>query len=264
MTMGTTIYSGGLIFDGDRLLENHSAVFIDGVCTAILPYKKLDGNASEVELAGDILSVGYADLQVNGGGGKLLNNETSVDTLISIARAHRSLGTTCLLPTLITDTFEVTESAIAAAIALTTSEPDGPIAGLHLEGPHLSVAKKGAHDANLIRPMQQNDLAQLLQAAENLPVLKVTLAPESVTIRQVESLTEAGVLVALGHTAANYDTCMAYHQAGASCVTHLFNAMSQLGSREPGLVGAALDADELSVGLIVDGVHVHAAAIRTA
>ncbi len=263
MNGANTTYTGGLIFDGHRLLKHHSAVFTNGVCTSIVPDETLEPSVVRVELNGDILSSGYADLQVNGGGGKLLNDDPSVDTLTVIAAAHRTLGTTCLLPTLITDTPQATEAAIDAVKAITYSKP-GCIAGLHLEGPHLSIEKKGAHVADLIRPMQHSDLNLLLQAAQDLPVLKVTLAPENVSINQVHALSEAGVIVALGHTNADYKTCMAYQQAGARCVTHLYNAMSQLGSREPGLVGAAFNAQELSVGLIADGVHVHAASIHTA
>ena len=112
--------------------------------------------------------------------------------------------------------------------------------------------------------MESEDLRVLQKAAKDLPCLMVTVAPENVTSQQVKSLVAAGAIVALGHTNASYDTCVEYHQAGASCVTHLFNAMSQLGSREPGLTGAAIDCDALSVGLIADGVHVHPSSIRAA
>lgn len=258
-----SIYTGGLVYDGRQLLKNHSVVVTDGLVTSVAPDSVQENVQTQIKLNGDILSVGYADLQVNGGGGVLFNDAPSVDALATIAAAHRKLGTTCLLPTLITDTPVVTEAAIEAVIAATHSSM-GLIAGLHLEGPHLSVEKKGAHLAGLIRPMQPSDLSLLLQASKAIPILKVTLAPENVTCDQVSALTEAGVIVALGHTNSNYDTCMKYHAAGARCVTHLYNAMSQLGSREPGLVGAALDAPELAVGLIADGVHVHSAAIRMA
>lgn len=263
MSRVATIFTNGKIFDGSRLLEKHSAVFSNGVCTSIVADSELDKSVETVELQGDILSVGYTDLQVNGGGGALLNDGPSEDRLNTIVDAHRSLGTTRLLPTLITDTPAVTQLAIEAVKAATSAQ-SGAIAGLHLEGPHLSVAKKGAHKAELIRPMQPVDLTLLLQAAQDIPVLKITVAPENVTCKQVSTLVEAGVIVALGHSNANYKTCMEYHQAGARCVTHLYNAMSQLSAREPGLVGAALDAADLSVGLIADGVHVHPAAIRTA
>ncbi|MEM9812637.1 MAG: N-acetylglucosamine-6-phosphate deacetylase, partial [Pseudomonadota bacterium] len=128
----------------------------------------------------------------------------------------------------------------------------------------LSVARKGAHEAALIRPMEPSDLDMLLSAAERLPVLKVTLAPESVTAEQVDALVRGGVLVSLGHSDADFDTCRRYMSSGARCVTHLFNAMSQIGNREPGLAGAALAEPRASAGLIADGIHVHPEVMRLA
>ncbi|HHS94007.1 MAG TPA: N-acetylglucosamine-6-phosphate deacetylase, partial [Rhodobacterales bacterium] len=135
---------------------------------------------------------------------------------------------------------------------------------LHLEGPHLSLARKGAHDPALIRPMTAQDLALLTEAAARLPVLMMTIAPENVTLAQAEALARAGVLLSLGHTDTDYATSLAYREAGVVCVTHLFNAMRPFGSREPGVVGAALDSGGLSAGLIADGIHVHPASMRVA
>ncbi|MEX0286598.1 MAG: N-acetylglucosamine-6-phosphate deacetylase [Paracoccaceae bacterium] len=250
------------MFDGHRLQQGLALRFAEGRLQDIVPEDEA-GEGERIDVDGDILSHGYVDLQVNGGGGVMLNDAPSVDALRQIAIAHRSLGTVALLPTLITDTRETTQAAIAAARAAVEAGVAG-IAGLHLEGPHLSIARKGAHDAALIRPMEDSDLNALLEAARVLPALKVTVAPENTTPEQVATLARAGVRVALGHTDADYDTCVAYAQAGASCVTHLFNAMSQLGNRAPGVVGAALDCDGLSAGLIADGIHVHPASIRAA
>ncbi len=253
----------GRIFDGRVLLDGHAARFENGRLAALAPEADLPVEGGTLDLGGDILSPGYVDLQVNGGGGVLFNDDPSVATLRRIAEAHRRLGVTALLPTLITDTADRTAAAIAAAIDAVRAGVPG-IAGLHLEGPHLSIARKGAHDPALIRPMEAADLDRLLAAAEALPALMVTVAPENVSEAQVRALAEAGAIVSLGHTDADHDTCLRYADAGARCVTHLFNAMSQLGSREPGLVGAALARGTLSAGLIADGVHVHPAAIRAA
>lgn len=263
MSDAAVILCGGPIFDGTRVLEGHAVLFQDGMLAAIAPAEDLSGGAEEIDLAGDILSPGYVDLQVNGGGGVMFNNDPSVDALKRIVDAHRRLGVVRLLLTLITDTPEVTTAAIDAVTTAVQSGVPG-IAGLHLEGPHLSVARKGAHDAALIRRMDAEDLERLLNAARVLPVLKVTVAPESVTEAQVKTLASAGILVSLGHTDADYETCRRYFAAGAQCATHLFNAMSQLGNREPGLVGAALADPEASAGLIADGVHVHPEVMRMA
>lgn len=257
----SVLFRNGPIFDGERLLEGHAALVRDGIVERVVPETDAEGDVFDLE--GDILSPGYTDLQVNGGGGVMLNDAPSVETLGRIAQAHRGLGVTALLPTLITDTPKTTRAAIDAACKAVRAGVPG-IAGLHLEGPHLSVARKGAHDPALIRRMEEADLERLVDAAKELPVLKVTLAPESVTEKQVTALADAGVLVALGHTDADYDTCRRYAAAGARCVTHLYNAMSQLGNREPGLVGAALADGALSAGLIADGIHVHPEAMRLA
>lgn len=263
MIHGTVTYRGGRIFDGTRLIDGYAISFKDGQRLAYGPDADVPDMGAVIHLGGDILGPGYVDLQVNGGDGIMLGDDPSVDTLSRIARAHRALGVTHLLPTLITDTPEITRATIAATIDAVREGVPG-IAGLHLEGPHLSVARKGAHDAALIRPMTDDDLTELLAAADALPCLKVTIAPENVTEAQVAAMAQAGILVSLGHTDADYDTCRSYMAAGARCVTHLFNAMSQLGNREPGLVGAALACGKVFSGLIADAVHVHPEAIRTA
>jgi N-acetylglucosamine-6-phosphate deacetylase len=259
----TVTFRNGPIFDGTHLLDAHALRFENGRAAFLGPAIPAPTSGHTIDLAGDILFPGFVDLQVNGGAGILFNTDPSTATLRRIAAAHRSLGVTAFLPTLITDTAEKTRAAIAAVEdALREGVPG--IAGLHLEGPHLSVARKGAHDPDLIRPMEAEDLDTLLRATETLPLLKVTVAPETVSEDQVKTLARAGVLVSLGHSDADYETCRRYFAAGASCVTHLFNAMSQLGNREPGLVGAALASGEASAGLIADAVHVHPESIRTA
>jgi len=219
--------------------------------------------AAEINLGGDILFAGYVDLQVNGGDGILFNSAPHCDGLRRMAKAHRRLGTTAFLPTLITDTPEVTHAAIAATQDAIAAQLDG-IAGLHLEGPHLSLARKGAHAGGLIRPMTEQDLALYLDAAASLPCLKLTIAPENVTEDQVAQLARAGVILSLGHTDADYDTCLRYFKAGVRATTHLFNAMSQLNSRAPGLVGATLGTGSVSASVIADGVHVHPQSLRAA
>ncbi len=250
------------IFDGTQLLNNYDLLVKDGQCR-LFPESEADTSATIVNAQSNIICLGFADLQVNGGGGLMLNDKPCVSTLQTIASAHATLGTRCLLPTVITDTAELTLAAIKATKEAVEEGVPG-IAGLHLEGPHLAAKKKGAHDATLIRRMHDEDLDVLLQAANDLPVLKVTIAPESVTKAQVKTLVDACAIVSLGHTNADYSTCMEYFDAGASCATHLFNAMSQLGSREPGLAGAAINHPSCVAGVIADGIHVHSATLKTA
>jgi len=254
-------YLGADIFDGARRVSGQALLVEGGRIVGIVP--DVPEGAEVTRLEGGVIAPGLVDLQVNGGGGVMFNDDPSVDTLRVMARAHIGLGATAILPTLITDTPAHSRAAIDAVEAAIAQGMPG-IAGLHLEGPHLSVARKGAHDPSLIRAMGDGDLEMLCAAAARLPVLKMTLAPEAVTPEQIRALTGAGVLVSLGHSDAGFDACVAAVEAGAACATHLFNAMSQLGNREPGLVGAVLAEGRLSAGLIADGVHVHPATIRAA
>jgi N-acetylglucosamine-6-phosphate deacetylase len=263
MTTPIKVYLGAHIHDGQHLFEDHGLVVSSSSGFRIQRAETLAPDMPVEHLDGGLITPGFVDLQVNGGGGAMFNDAPSVATLRIIAAAHASLGTSAFLPTLITDTPEATKAAITAVETAIKERVSG-IAGLHLEGPHLSVARKGAHDPALIRPMQDTDLAMLLDAAERLPNVMVTIAPENTTYAQIREMSAAGILVSLGHTDADHATCHAAFDAGARCVTHLFNAMSQLGSREPGLVGATLERDDIHAGLIADGVHVHPATIKVA
>ena len=251
------------VFDGSKLHSGAAAVVTDGKIASVANANELPADCDRIDLGPGILAPGFVDLQVNGGGGAMVNDDPSVETLATIAEAHGRLGSTSILPTLITDTREQTSRAISAAEeAVRTGVPG--IIGLHLEGPHLSAARKGAHDASLVRRMDEDDLSVLCEAARRLPSLMVTVAPESATLDQIRALAAAGTLVSLGHSDANYSAAAAAADAGATCVTHLFNAMSQLGHREPGMAGAALTIPELHAGLIADGIHVHPAMVAMA
>ncbi|MCO4315927.1 N-acetylglucosamine-6-phosphate deacetylase [Phyllobacterium sp. 21LDTY02-6] len=254
---------GAEIFDGD---EWHSdcALVVDGSTIAgIVAAGSLPAETRRVALPGGRLVPGFIDVQVNGGGGVLLNDGPSAEIIARICSAHFAFGTTALLPTLITDTPAITAAAIAAARAAARDRVPG-FAGLHLEGPHLSVSHKGTHDPQLIRPMDDADLVAIIEAAQEIPVLLTTLAPETVPAEKITAMADAGIIVSLGHSGASFEVAMAACDAGASMVTHLFNAMSQLGHRSPGLVGAALQSGALSAGLIADGFHVDKAAMSIA
>lgn len=263
MTDRPTAYVGPAIFDGSDWHEGHALVVEGDRVAAIAPATALPPDHQVQQLPGGVIAPGFVDLQVNGGGGVMLNEDPSITALGRIAAAHATLGATSILPTLITDAPEKTVAAIDAVAAAIAQDMPG-IIGLHLEGPHLSVRRKGAHDPGFIRPMTDGDVARLQDAAQRLPVLTMTVAVENVTPAQIHALTEAGVLVSLGHSEASFVQAAEAVAAGASCATHLFNAMSQLGNREPGLVGAALAHGQLSAGMIADGVHVHPANVGIA
>jgi N-acetylglucosamine-6-phosphate deacetylase len=258
--MTRTILRGAMVFDGVRFHEATSVVLCGDRIDALVP----EGDApvgTVLDLTGCTLAPGFVDLQVNGGGGRMLDAATDVAAIRTICAAHARLGATSILPTLITTTVAGMDRAIEAAVAAVGLVPG--CLGLHLEGPHLDPVRCGAHDPRLIRPMGPADLERLLDAARRLPVLMVTVAPESVSVAQITALSEAGVIVSLGHSNCTAAVARQDIQAGAGCATHLFNAMSPLTSREPGLVGAVLDG-AIPAGLIADGHHVAPEVMRIA
>ena len=254
-----TVFAGADVFDGTVLHRGASVVVDSGIVSQILPAGATASGAVE-RLAGGILAPGFIDLQVNGGGGWQVDGRATAAKLADLCAVHARLGATGILPTLITDTPQATAAVIAAGVAA-VGVPG--FLGLHLEGPHLDPRRKGAHDPALIRPMAEADLARLLEAAALLPALMLTVAPEAVTPDQIGRLAAAGVVVSLGHSDCDAGTARQAEAAGARCATHLFNAMSQLGNREPGLVGAVLSGS-MAAGLIADGLHVAPATMRVA
>ena len=253
--MSAQIFTGATVFDGVRLHPGATLRVREGRVVG-------RGPGEEVRLDGGILAPGFLDLQVNGAAGWMVDGGCSADLLAEMCAVHARLGATGILPTLITDTSEATERVIAAGVEAARRKVPGFL-GLHLEGPHLDPRRKGAHDPLLIRQMDEADMVRLLEASAKLPSLMVTLAPESASPEQIGHLAAAGVIVSLGHSDCGYSEAVQAIAAGAVCVTHLFNAMSQLGNRDPGLVGAALTGP-VHAGLIADGIHVAPETIRVA
>ena len=236
-------------------------VLVDkGLIVGVMPSGECPANPRRRQLEGDLLP-GFIDLQVNGGGGVLFNDHPTVDRIAAIGEAHRRFGTTGFLPTLISDDLATVGRAIAAVDAAMEQGVPG-VRGIHIEGPFLNPARKGVHDASKFRILDAQAL-EILASLRHGRVL-VTLAPELAPPGAIRTLVNRGVVVAAGHTAATYDDLQAAFAEGLSGFTHLFNAMTQLGSREPGAVGAALEHASSWCGLIVDGYHVHPATLRIA
>lgn len=216
---------------------------------------------TRIDLGGALLVPGFIDCQVNGGGGVLFNDAPTVETIRRIGAAHARFGTTGFLPTLISDDAAVMRAAIAAVDEAIAAGIPG-VLGIHLEGPFLAADRRGIHDAAKFIVPGPEDLT-LAASLKNGKTL-LTLAPERVGATAIRDLAARGVIVALGHTAADYATACAALAAGARGFTHLFNAMTPLQSREPGVVGAALDDAASWCGVIVDGFHLHPAVLRVA
>ncbi|HEX2352907.1 MAG TPA: N-acetylglucosamine-6-phosphate deacetylase [Xanthobacteraceae bacterium] len=249
------------VFDG-AVMRERTAVIMDGArILDLVPTTDLPRTMSIRAMPeGAWLAPGFIDLQVNGGGDVLFNDQPSAQAARTIAAAHRRRGTTGLLPTLLSDSAEKMRRALDAVNAVVSSEPG--ILGLHLEGPYLSPEKPGVHDRRQLRQPSPDELAML--TAPRSGVLLVTLAPEIVPPGFIAQLVASGVCVSLGHSMASYQQTRAAMAEGLTGFTHLFNAMRPLSSREGGPIARALESPDAWYGLIVDGVHVDPAMLRLA
>jgi N-acetylglucosamine-6-phosphate deacetylase len=253
--------TGARVFDG-KAFHDGMAVVVEGkYVAALIAQHALPISMHHISLGGGILAPGFIDVQVNGGGGALMNDNPTVDTIRRIAESHRKFGTVGLLPTVITDAPHITKAAIEA-VRKAQASGLASVLGIHIEGPFLDIARKGAHDAQFIRDITDADIEQLANA--DCGKLMLTVAPNRVEPRHIQQLTAAGILVSLGHSNATYTEARAALDAGATSFTHLFNAMSQMEGREPGMVGAALSDLTSYVGIIADGHHVHDVSLKLA
>lgn len=250
----TQWYAPDAVFDGERLRRDVAASVRAGR-VSLAPL----ADVPTIPVSG-IITPGFVDLQVNGGGGVLLNTTPTREGIAAILSAHRALGTVALMPTVITDTPEVLEAAADAALAAR----DLPgMMGLHIEGPHIAEAKRGTHAAAHIRPLDDRTHAVVARLrGAGLPVM-MTVAPEAATPARIAALVALGAVVSLGHSDATAQQVAEAIGAGAQAFTHLFNAMSQMTGREPGMVGSAI-LSGLPCGLICDGHHVADAMIAVA
>ena len=257
--MTTRIFHNGHVLTERGFERDVCVVVEDGFIVALLHGDPPSGDL--IDLDGGYLVPGFIDAQVNGGGGVLFNNDTSVDAINAIGRAHRRFGTTGFLPTLISDDAAVMQRAITATRDAIEQGVPG-VLGIHLEGPYLAPARKGTHDDAKFRVPDADEIAMATSLDNGISLL--TLAPERVPTESIRAIVQRGGIVTAGHTAGSYDEIRAGIDAGITGFTHLYNAMTPLQGREPGAVGAALEDDACWCGVIVDGVHVHPASLRVA
>ncbi len=215
----------------------------------------------DIDAEGSYILPGFVDLQLNGGGGAYFTNNLSEQGVKTIFEAYLKYGTTSCLPTLITSALETILEGIALTRQLMQENKYG-VLGMHLEGPFFNPIKRGAHPEKFIRHPTDEELKTIIKHGEGV-IKIITLAPELFTDRQLSMLKEAGFILSAGHSMATYEQAKASFEKGISKVTHLYNAMSPLQSRAPGLVGAALDSN-IWTSIIVDGVHIDYAAVRLA
>lgn len=249
------------IYTGSNVLVDHAVIIKDELIEAVCPLADLPQDIATQDLKGANVSPGFIDLQLNGCGGVMLNDEVTADTMQTMHKANLKSGCTSFLPTLITSSDEDMRQAIAAAREYQTKYKNQSL-GLHLEGPYLNVMKKGIHSVDFIRP---SDDSMINTMCENSDVIaKVTLAPEHNNPQHIERLAKAGIVVSIGHTNATYTEARNSFESGITFATHLFNAMTPMVGREPGVVGAIYDTPDVYAGIIADGFHVDYANIRIA
>ncbi|SQD78365.1 N-acetylglucosamine-6-phosphate deacetylase [Moritella yayanosii] len=247
------------IYTTDRVLTEH-CVIVDGeFIHDLVALTDCPTDIERIDLAGASLTAGFIDLQLNGCGGVLFNTDISINTLEIMQQTNERFGCTSYLPTLITATDTEMKSAIDTMAAYLNKHSNQAL-GLHLEGPYLSTAKKGIHSIDLIRRSEQTMIDHI--CSHSAVISKITLAPENTAPAHIQQLSAANVLVSVGHSNATYTECMQGFEAGARFATHLFNAMSSITGRDPGVVGAIYDHQDVYAGIIVDGHHVDYANVR--
>ena len=253
--------TNAVIYTGEKVLYEHAVVIENGLIQAVILEKDLAKDIPTVDLNGANLSAGFIDLQLNGCGGVMFNEEISVNTLEIMQATNLKSGTTSYLPTFITSPDEGMKQAVAVMREYLSKHQNQAL-GLHLEGPYLSVAKKGVHRPEYIREISPEMLDFLCQNGD--VITKLTVAAENPTAEYISRFIQAGIIVSIGHSNATYEQAKQRFAEGASFATHLHNAMSPISSgREMGVVGAVLDSD-VYTGIICDGLHVHWGNIRLA
>jgi N-acetylglucosamine-6-phosphate deacetylase len=257
-----TALVNGRILAGERIVSGQTVLLAQGRIEAVVPAADPRcRDAGIVDLEGQLLLPGFIDVQVNGGGGVLFNDDPSLESIRAIGAAHRQFGTTGFLPTLISDDLDTIGQAIAAVQASLDARLPG-VLGIHIEGPFLNWARRGVHDPKHLRRLDNGVISLLCSLRGGRTVL--TLAPEMTTTAMIAQLSASGILLSAGHSDANFAQTSAAIAHGVRGFTHLFNAMAPLAPREPGIVGAALFDANTWCGIIVDGHHVDPVMLKLA
>jgi len=250
--------TGSKLFNGIDFIEHKALLIEDQHIAGIVNEDAIPTDFQVKKLEGGILSPGFIDLQVNGGGGKLFNNSPDKESLNTIISAHQYFGTTSIMPTVISDSLNILQKCTDTI----SNEIDNnhSLLGIHIEGPFFNVKYRGVHQKQYINTINASYL-NLFETLDKFPVM-LTLAPECISIKQLKHLNSLGFKILAGHTDANYDQLEEAVKYGLDGFTHLFNAMGQISAREPGVVGSAFDFDETSASIIVDLHHVHPSLIN--
>ena len=250
--------TGSKLFNGKKFIEHKALLIDDQHIAGIVNEDAIPTDFQVKKLEGGILSPGFIDLQVNGGGGKLFNNSPDKESLNTIISAHQYFGTTSIMPTVISDSLNILQKCTDTISNEINNNHS--LLGIHIEGPFFNVKYRGVHQKQYINTINASYL-NLFETLDKFPVM-LTLAPECISIKQLKHLKSLGFKILAGHTDANYDQLEEAVKYGLDGFTHLFNAMGQISAREPGVVGSAFDFDETSASIIVDLHHVHPSLIN--
>ncbi len=260
--MSKKLLTNCTIFTGESVLKNHSVLIEDGLIQAVLSDNNVPSDVTKVDLRGNYLIPGFVDLQVNGGGGSFFTNKPSEENIRQIFNAHLEFGTTSYLPTVVSTSYDNIIACIEAARECYNKGKHGVI-GMHLEGPFFNPIRKGAHSEKFVRKPTDEELHKIVDNGKDVIKL-MTIAPEQFSDHQIKIIQDGGIRISAGHSDASFREATRAFDLGIDCVTHLYNAMSQFTSRNPGLVGAFFDRDEVWGGIIVDGIHSEYASVRIA
>jgi N-acetylglucosamine-6-phosphate deacetylase len=255
-------YTNATIFNGEQFLENHAVLVHDGIIEAIIAANMLPNNVQIIDCNNQLLVPAFLDLQVYGAGGQLFSAYPTTTALQLLAKHNASTGTTGCLATIATQPMPVIMACITAIKNYWQQGGQG-ILGMHLEGPYINETKRGAHVKEWVTSPTVTDIDTLLNHANGV-IKMITIAPECVDEGVIELLKNANIKIAIGHSNANFEQATHYLNNGVSTITHLYNAMSPLHHREPGIVGAAMQHPSATASIIPDGIHVHYEAVKIA
>ena len=254
MTDERKIYTSNRIFTGENWLDDHAIIVEEGIIHSVVPCSSLTSSERIEAFDKAILVPAFIDLQIYGAYGKLLAVFPEVDSLTRLIEYCNKGGTAFCLPTVATNTKEVFYKSIDA-VRMYWEKGGKGILGLHIEGPWISSEKRGAHIKDLIHSPFKKEVNELLEYGKGI-IKMITLASEVCDKEIIELILSHDIVVSAGHSNATYDEAMKGFENGITAVTHLYNAMSPLQHREPGLVGATFDHSSVMASIIPDGHHV--------
>lgn len=250
----------GIVHTGEKIIEKGVIIIEKGIITSV--QNDIPDNIDIINIYGKHISAGFIDIQINGGEQYYFSKTPTKKTIHDIYNSSLKYGTTHMLPCLISSSRETILQGIETVRNYKNKHNNG-VLGMHLEGPFLNPLKRGAHSLNQVRKPTNSELEEIIRYGKDVIKL-ITIAPERFTEEQIDMLLESDIVISIGHSNLTYKEAQKYFSKGIHLVTHLFNAMTQFGHREPGLVGAALENKDVYTPIILDGAHCDYAATKIA